>query len=362
MMKKILILANNSGGLYRFRKELMQKMIEEGYQVYVSTPFDDKIKELKEVGVSLIETPINRRGMNPIKDFGLLITYFKMIKKVKPDLIVTYTIKPNLYGGTVAKLLRKQYVINITGLGTAFQNDGFLKKMIITWYKFVCKKVKVVFFENIENKEIFISNKILNEDRCVCLNGAGVNLEDFPFKQYPENEDVLHFLFIGRIMKVKGIEELFYATNRLANEGYKVVLDILGGYEDNYKEKIDEYVSKGIINYYGYQSDVRPFIEKAHCFVLPSYHEGMANTLLENASMGRPLITSNIHGCLEAVEYSVTGFLCKKNNSDDLYRVMKKFINLSYDERKTMGVSGRKRMEEIFDKKKVVEDTIKHIL
>ena len=163
-------------------------------------------------------------------------------------------------------------------------------------------------------------------------------------------------------MKEKGIEELFYATNRLANEGYKVVLDILGGYEDNYKEKIDEYVSKGIINYYGYQSDVRPFIEKAHCFVLPSYHEGMANTLLENASMGRPLITSNIHGCLEAVEYSVTGFLCKKNNSDDLYRVMKKFINLSYDERKTMGVSGRKRMEEIFDKKKVVEDTIKHIL
>ena len=209
-MKKILILANNSGGLYRFRKELIEKMIEEGHQVYASTPFDDNIDDLKEIGVSLIETPINRRGMNPVKDFGLLITYFKMIKKVKPDLIITYTIKPNLYGGTIARILNKQYAINITGLGTAFQNEGFLKKMVVNWYKFVCKKVKIVFFENVGNTDVFTSNKILKEDKCICLNGAGVNLEDFPFKSYPENEDILHFLFIGRIMKEKGIEELMW--------------------------------------------------------------------------------------------------------------------------------------------------------
>ncbi len=352
-MKKILILANNSGGLYRFRKELIEKMIEEGHQVYASTPFDDNIDDLKEIGVSLIETPINRRGMNPVKDFGLLVTYFKMIKKIKPDLIITYTIKPNLYGGTIARILNKQYAINITGLGTAFQKEGFLKKMVVTWYKFVCKKVKVVFFENVGNKEVFTSNKILKEDKCVCLNGAGVNLEDFPFKPYPENEDILHFLFIGRIMKEKGIEELFYAINRLKEEGYPVVLDILGGYEDNYKEKTDEYVNKGIVNYYGYQSDVRPFIEKDHCFVLPSYHEGMANTLLENASMGRPLITSNIHGCLEVIHDN--GYLCKVKDQEDLYKKMKEFLELNHDERVQMGFNSRKHVEEVFDKRKVVE-------
>lgn len=228
--------------------------------------------------------------------------------------------------------------------------------MVVTWYKFVCKKVKVVFFENVGNKEVFTSNKILKEDKCVCLNGAGVNLEDFPFKPYPENEDILHFLFIGRIMKEKGIEELFYAINRLKEEGYPVVLDILGGYEDNYKEKTDEYVNKGIVNYYGYQSDVRPFIEKDHCFVLPSYHEGMANTLLENASMGRPLITSNIHGCLEVIHDN--GYLCKVKDQEDLYKKMKEFLELNHDERVQMGFNSRKHVEEVFDKRKVVEKTM----
>lgn len=354
---KVLILANNSGGLYRFRKELIERMIEEGHHVYASTPFDDNIDDLKEIGVSLIETPINRRSMNPVKDFGLLVTYFKMIRQIKPDLIITYTIKPNLYGGTIARILKKQYAINITGLGTAFQNEGLLKNMVVTWYKFVCKKAKVIFFENKGNKEVFTTNKIVKEEKCVCLNGAGVNLDDFPFKPYPENEDIFRFLFIGRIMKEKGIEELFYAVNRLKEEGYSVVLDILGGYEDNYKDIVDQYVNRGLINYYGYQSDVRPFIEKSHCFVLPSYHEGMANTLLENAAMGRPLITSNIHGCLEAVHNN--GFLCNVQDNEDLYKKMKQFVELNHIEKVKMGLNSRKHVENVFDKNKVVANTIK---
>lgn len=356
-MGKILILANNSGGLYRFRKELIIKMIEEGNEVYASTPFDENVEDLKKIGVQLINTPINRRGMNPIKDFGLVITYFKMLKKINPDLIVTYTIKPNLYGGTVARILRKNYAINITGLGTAFQNEGFLKKMVVTWYRFVCKKVKVIFFENVGNKNIFVNNRIINEDKCVCLNGAGVNLEDFPFKEYPQINDKVHFLFIGRVMKEKGIEELFYAINKLVDKNYKVVLDILGGYEDNYKELTNYYVNKGIVNYYGYQDDVRPFIEQAHCFVLPSYHEGMANTLLENAAMGRPLITSNIHGCLEAIHNN--GLLCNVKDQEDLYCKMKEFIEMSYDEKVEMGINSRKHVEDVFDKNKVVANTIR---
>lgn len=355
-MKKILILANSSGGLYQFRKELIQEMIMDTNEVYVSTPFNSNVDDLKKLGVSLIETSINRRGMNPIKDFSLLIAYFNIVKKVRPDLIITYTIKPNLYGGLIARMLKKQYAINITGLGTAFQNDGFLKKMVVTWYRFVCKSVKVVFFENIGNKEVFVSNKIVAEEKCVCLNGAGVNLEQFYFKEYPNDEEILHFLFIGRIMKEKGIEELFYAIERLTNEGNKIVLDILGEYEDNYKMQIEEYVSRGIVNYYGYQKDVKPFIEKCHCFVLPSYHEGMANVLLESAAMGRPIITSNIHGCKEAVKDN--GFLCEVKNGESLYQEIKKFIDLEYEKKKELGKNSRRHMKEVFDKRKVVDKTM----
>ena len=359
MKRKILILANNSGGLYRFRKELIQKMIENGDEVYASTPFDDNIEDLTNIGVNLIETMINRRGMNPIKDFGLVLTYFKIINNLKPDLIVTYTIKPNLYGGLVARTLNKQYAINITGLGTAFQNDGLLKKFVTTWYRFVCRKVKVVFFENVGNRNVFIDNHIVKETRCVCLNGAGVNLDDFPFEEYPEIKDKIHFLFIGRIMKEKGVEELFYSIRKLKENGFDVILDIVGNYEDNYKETIDQLVNDGLVNYHGYQSDVRPFIKNAHCFVLPSYHEGMANTLLESAATGRPLITSNIHGCLEAVKDN--GILVNVKDKDSLYEGMLSFYQLNYDEKKQMGLNSRRYIEENFDKKKVVEKTISYL-
>lgn len=355
--KKILILANNSGGLYRFRKELMQKIVENGYDVFASTPFDDNVQELKNMNVQLIETRINRRGMNPFKDFNLLLTYYKMIKKENPNLVITYTIKPNLYGGIVAAFLKVPYAINITGLGAAFQNEGLLKKIVIIWYKFVCKKVQTIFFENKENCDVFLKNSIVDKSKCHVLNGAGVNLEDFPFNKYPEINDKLHFLFIGRIMKEKGVDELFEAIERLHNEKYSLVLDVLGNYEDDYESKVNVLTKKGIVNYFGYQNDVKPFIEQCHCFVLPSYHEGMANTLLECAAMGRPLITSDIHGCKEAVNNN--GYLCNVKDVDDLYCKIKEFIELDYEEKKTMGIRSRKHVEEVFDKKKVVEKTMK---
>lgn len=296
--------------------------------------------------------------MNPVKDLHLLLEYFKLIRKIKPQLIISYTIKPNLYGCTIARLMKIPYAINITGLGTAFQKDDFLKKLVIIWYKFVCKKSKTVFFENVGNRDIFIKDSIVEENKCCVLNGAGVNLDDFYFEEYPKDENVIHYLFIGRIMKEKGIEELFQSITKLHDEyGDHVVLDVLGNYEDNYREVIDNLVNKNIIHYYGYQEDVRPFIKKCHCFALPSYHEGMANTLLEAASMGRPLITSNIHGCKEAVESN--GYLVNIKDADDLYMRLKDFIELSYEEKVIMARNSRIRMERVFDKKKVVESTMK---
>lgn len=206
-----------------------------------------------------------------------------------------------------------------------------------------------------------MNEKILSEEKTCLLNGAGVNLEYFHLMEYPEDNSVTRFLFIGRVMKEKGIDELFGAMRKLVADGYKCSLEVLGGYEEDYKEIIEEYETEGWLCYRGYQKDVRPYIEKCHCFVLPSWHEGMANTNLECAASGRPIITSHIHGCLEAVEDGVSGYLCEKRNSDDLYRVMKKFVMLPYDIRKTMGLAGRKRMEGLFDKRVVVRETIEAI-
>lgn len=360
LQNKILIIANNSDGLYRFRKDLIMSLIKLNYEVLALTPFDNNIDKLEQIGVHLIETKIDRRGMNPIKDIKLLIFYYKYIKKINPRLIITYTIKPNLYGSFIAKILKIPYAINITGLGSIFQQKGILKNLVVKWYKFVCNQVKCVFFENEENKNIFIDLKIVKDNKCHVLNGAGVNLEDFMYQPYPIEKNNIKFLFIGRIMREKGIDELLYAASKIKEVYPLVEFNIVGPMEDNYREIINEYSKKNIIKYYGYQNDVKPFIEKCHCFILPSYHEGMANTLLEAASMGRPLITSDIHGCKEAINNN--GYLVKVQDKQDLYIQIKKFIELNYDEKHQMSFNSRKHMENTFDKKKVVNETIKYLL
>ena len=219
----------------------------------------------------------------------------------------------------------------------------------------------MVFFENSENRRIFLEEEIVKEEQTCLLNGAGVNLSHYQVTDYPDG-NTTRFLFIGRVMKEKGIEELFAAMKRLISEGIPCSLDVLGGYEEDYKNRMEGYTAEGWLHYHGYQADVRPFIARSHCFVLPSWHEGMANTNLECAASGRPVITSNIHGCLEAVEDGVTGFLCEKQNVDDLYRVMKQFTKLPHEARKAMGLSGRSRMETLFDKRLVVDKTIAHLM
>lgn len=356
---KVMILANNDVGLYQFRKELIEELLKE-HEVVISLPYGDFVKPLEDIGCKFIDTLVDRRGINPIKDLRLFFTYWKILNQENPDLVITYTIKPNVYGGCACRFMKIPYAVNITGLGTAFENGGMLKKIVTVMNKVGCKKAKVVFFENEGNRQIFIQEKIVKESQTHRLNGAGVNLEKYQVAPYPGGEKI-KFLFMGRIMAEKGIDELFEAMKHLVSDGSNCELHLLGFYEENYKAKIEKYEAEGWLHYYGYQKDVRPFIEGSHCFVLPSWHEGMANTNLECAASGRPVITSNIHGCLEAVEDGVSGYLCSKQDAESLYQVMKKFTKLSYDERKAMGLAGRKHMEEVFDKKKIVEDTIRHL-
>ena len=285
---RIVILANSSVGLYKFRHELIEQMLNMGHEIYISVPNGDLIQPLIDMGCTFIDTKVDRRGVNPIKDLMLMKEYKRIIKQIDPDYVITYTIKPNIYGSIAAKKAKKAYAVNITGLGTAFETPGLVRTIVINLYKYALKKAKVIFFENSGDRETFLSYKCCRREQTHLLNGAGVNTESFSYMDYPDN-DVFHFLFVGRVMKEKGIEELFDAMIKLQKET-TCCLDVVGPCEENYKDLLSKYEAEGWLMYHGYQSDVRPFIANCDCFVLPSYHEGMANTNLESASSGRPVI------------------------------------------------------------------------
>ena len=317
--------------------------------------------ELKGLGVRLVESELNRRGKNPFKELGLLFTYYNYVKKTNPDLVLTYTIKPNLYGGLSARLTKKQYVANITGVGSAFQNPGFQRAIIVFLYRISLKMASTVFFENQSNAELFVKRKIVPQDKVKVLSGAGVNTEHYFYLDYPTEQRITSFLFVGRIMREKGIEELFAAMRMLINKGIKCQLIIVGAMEENYKDKITQYQKEGWLRYEGFSNDVRRQIKDAHCSVLPSWHEGMSNTNLECASCGRPLITTDIPGCREAVVDHTTGMLCKVKDKEDLYRVMKEFIDLPHSAKMEMGIKGREHMIQSFEKQQVVRETMKYL-
>lgn len=355
-MMKILILANYDLGLYRFRKELISELIKK-HTVIISLPYGELIDPLVSQGCIFLETPMDRRGINPFTDLQLINRYRKIMREVRPDLVITYTIKPNIYGGMICRMLHIPYAANITGLGTAFAHEGPLKQMVMTMYRSSLKKAKVVYTENKSIRKVLVSQKIVSESRICVLNGAGVNLQDFSYMDYPENS-VFSFLFIGRVMKEKGVEELFAAMKRLHDEGHTCLLHLVGLTEEDYQDKIRQGCRQGWLIDHGPQKDVRPFIAAADCFVLPSWHEGMANTNLECAASGRPVITSSIPGCREAVVDGRNGFLCESRNVDSLYKAMLRMMELPREERIRMGKAGRRHMEKHFDKRIVVRQTM----
>lgn len=358
---KILIMANFDVGLYQFRRELIAELLK-SHEILISLPDGDLVRPLEEMGCRFLSTPVDRRGIDPRKDLGLLLQYFRMLRQEKPDLVITYTIKPNIYGGFVCRLMGIPYAANITGLGTAFQKSGALRMLVSTMYRSALKKARVVFFENTGNMETLLNEGIVNQNQCKLLPGAGVNLEHYAFAEYPAEEMPMRFLFMGRVMREKGVDELFETMHRLHQEGISCTLDVLGSYEEHYEETIHRFEAEGWLHYRGYQKDVRPFIRNSHCFVLPSWHEGMANTNLECAAMGRPLITSRIHGCMEAVIEGESGLLCEPQNADSLYEVMGRFCEMPQTQREAMGKAGRRHMEAVFDKKKVVAETLERIV
>lgn len=349
-MGKLLILTNSSDGLYSFRNELLQKLLQE-HTVMVSLPDDLFVKELKEEGVEVITTPMSRRGMNPFQDLKLYFAYRKLIKENRPDLVLLYTIKPNIYGGMACRGRKVPYMATVTGLGSTFQKEGFLKKMIVTMYRMGLKKAKCIFFQNEENRQVFSDYRILGE-KSILVAGSGVNLNKHTPEPYPETDET-RFLFVGRIMKEKGIEEFLAAAEALKDE--KTFFEVVGYYDENYRQDMEDAVNKGIITYHGFQQNVHDFIKNASALVLPTYHEGMSNVLMEAGATARPVIASNISGCREIFTDGVTGFACEPQNAESLMEAMKHFLLLNREQRAEMGQKAREKMEREFDRNAIID-------
>lgn len=355
-MKRILILTNHSFMLWQFRRELIAALMERGIEIVIGVPFGDHIEDFEAMGCRMIDTPLERRGINPLHDVSLYRQYRQILHTESPDMVITYSIKPNIYGGFACRTLGIPYCVNVQGLGTAFQKKG-IAQLVTLMYTVALKKAKVVFFENSANAELFRKRKITPARQQVLLNGAGINLDFYAQQSYPKN-DPIRFLYLGRLMQEKGIDELFAAVKMLHADGFDFKLDLVGFFEDEYKEKVEDLEHSGIAVFHGFQSDPRPYYAAADCVVLPSYHEGMSNVLLEAAATGRPLIASDIPGCREAVDIGRSGLVCQVKDTESLYRAMKEFAAMPREDREQMGMAGRRHMEAHFAKDLVVAHTL----
>ena len=352
--RKILFLSNHFITLFFFRKELIKRLIERGHEVYITMPDDERRDFFEDMGAKIIITPMSRRGMNPVEDLKLVAQYRRIIKDVNPHIIFSYTIKPNIYGSMASNALGYRQVCNVTGTGATFLKESMLAKLSRALYKVSMKKAYKVFFQNSGDRDYFIEHKMVR-DNWEMLPGSGVNLVQHRFCPMPETEE-LRFIYIGRVMAVKGIEQYLEAAKAI-REKYPRTKFYIAGFieEEQFKPIVDEYHEKGIIEYLGFRKDIDDWIEHCHCTILASHGgEGVPNVLLESAATGRVCISSDINGSREVVDEGETGFLFAPGNSAELTEKIEKFIAMSGEERARMGRRGREKMEKEFDREIVI--------
>lgn len=358
---KVLVLANRDFVLYNFRVELLEKLLKENNEVYICLPEGPKVKYMIDMGCKFIPITIDKRGTNPIKDIKLINTYKKIFKDIKPDIILTYTTKVCIYGGIVAGKMKIPYLMNVSGLGTAVEQPGLLQPLMINLYRKAAKKAKCVFFQNEQNRDFFIQHKMYN-GHYKMIPGSGVNLDKWKYIEYPSDDNGIHFLFVARIIKEKGIEEYLNCAKTIKERYPNAVFHILGPCDGEYKEILDDCEAKDIIKYHGEVSDTSEYLKFAHCTIHPSYYpEGISNVLLESEASGRPIITTDRSGCRETVDDGVTGFCFETKNTQKLIESVEKFINMSNVDRRQMGKNARLKMEQEFDRNIVVEAYLKEM-
>ncbi len=358
--RKITICSNTSWYLYNFRKGLIKALIDRDYEVILISPIDDYSKRLKDLGCKHYSIKLDNKGTNPIKDINLMYQFYQLFTKIEPDILLIFTIKPNIYGGIVAKILNIPTINVISGLGTVFL-DNKISSQIARWLYKVSFSGNRVLFENLDDSMEFIRQNLINKNQATLIPGSGIDTDSFRpklnIKRY--NRDIT-FLLIARLIRDKGIVEYIDAI-RVVKEKYpNAKFKILGSYYfDNpssiSKDEVDSWVAEGLIEYLGYTDAVLEEIERVDCIVLPSYREGLSRVLLEAGSMSKPIITTNVAGCKEVVEDNYNGFLVPPKDSKSLAIAMEKMIELSPKERDIMGILGRLKVIDEFEEKIVVK-------
>ena len=358
--KKVLISANSAWNIINFRKGIILEFINNGFEIVVVSPTDNCVSKLYDLGCQHININIDNKGISPIKDLYLLFQYLIIFIKEKPNAILTYTVKPNIYGSIAAKLFRVAVVNNVSGLGTAFIRGGWLGRIVSFLYKTGLKKSKRVFFQNNDDRDLFLKRKLVSENQVDILPGSGVNLKHYqPIDGGTKNRDKFIFLLVARLIWDKGIQEYIDAARLIKKDNLSVKFQILGflGVDNQtavLQSNIDLWVQEGVIEYLKSTDDVRPFIQQSNCIVLPSYREGTPKTLLEAAAMGKPIITTNVEGCREVVDDGINGYLCNVRDAHDLAKKMEIMLEMDSKAIEEMGLKGRKKMEKEFDERIVI--------
>lgn len=360
-MKKVLILVNRDFVLYNFRLELVERLLAEDYEVFISLPYGERVDEMVGMGCHFYPIVIDKRGKNPFKDIGLIRQYKTLFRNLRPDVILTYTTKVNIYAGIYAGKMHIPYLMNISGLGTAVEYRNPLQKFMIALYRKAAKKTSCLFFQNQENEEFFEKHRMYSGHKKL-LPGSGVNLERWYLMEYPSDAKGVEFLYIGRVIREKGIEEYLSVAKQIRQEYPDTVFRVLGPCDGDYERLLAEYEKQGIIRYHGMVPDTREYLKNAHCTIHPSFYpEGISNALLESAACGRPVITTNRSGCRETVEDGETGFIFEQRNEEQLLDCVRKFLTLDNETRRQMGIAGRKKMEREFNRQVVIDAYMQEI-
>lgn len=353
MSKRILVITNHYITIVNFRLELLERMVAEGCEVGVALPEHERNIEIESVGCRIFKLFLDRKSKNPIKDISVIFQLKRIVQYYKPDVVLTFTIKPNVYGGMVCSHMNIPYIVNITGLGTAVENEGIMKRITSVLYRIALKKAQMVFFQNEENRDFMVNNGIVRGAYGI-IPGSGVNLKRFCLLDYP-NTDTIDFAFIARVMKEKGIEQFLEAAECIRDKYPNTRFHVCGICEQKYRKILYRLEKKKVIIYHGMVKDIRTIYKAIHCVVHPSYYpEGISNVLLEGAASGRPIITTDRAGCREAVADGLNGYIVKQRSSKSLTNVIEKFLRLSWEQQKKMGLYGRKKVEQEFDREIVV--------
>lgn len=359
----IALLTNNDDDIYCFRKELIEAFIENGYEMLISCPDGPKFELMKHVDYIYDNPYIDRRGTNIISDFKLFLHYRKLFKKHRPDVVLTYTAKPNVYGSLAARMLKIPYICNVTGFGSVLNKSGIMQKFIMWLFKFAYKKAACVMFQNSTNMELAIKSGMVKGE-CKLIPGSGVALDRFPVQAYPDGGDgrigePVIFNYIGRILKDKGVDDYIQCARRIKEKYPNTEFNMCGFVEPteaHYEKELNDLQKQGIVFYHGSQNDVKPFIKRAHAIIHPStYGEGMSNVLLENASSGRPLITTDNPGCREIVNNGENGYIYHGGNVDELVLTVERFLAVPNEERRQMGIKSREKVQNEFSRQVVVK-------